>query len=143
MNKAIFGGLIAFILLGLYVFAIFHAIQLALGYQQNQEFSEGLITVLNLVGGLVSAIVVIELAIKQPGKPLGAHWLEDPDLYKKLLIFLTTTYVVAWVVCGLASFVVGNIMSPNKVPALTEYGKIWLGLAVAAAYSFFGIKQGE
>jgi hypothetical protein len=83
------------------------------------------------------------LAIKVPGKPLWAHLLEDPVYYKKLLIILTTTYVVAWLVCGLAAFVVGNILKPKKIQALTEYGKLWLGLAVAAAYSFFGIKQGE
>ncbi len=66
MTRAIFGGLIAVFLLALYAYAVVIAITTAWcismgcphGY--NKELNEGIISVLDLVGGLVAALVVAE-----------------------------------------------------------------------------------
>lgn len=49
-------------------------------------------------------------------------------------------YMVVWLVCGVCSLVVGNLLHPDAVPVLTTAAKEWLGLAVAAAYSYIGVK---
>jgi hypothetical protein len=35
---------------------------------------------------------------------------------------------------------VGTLNHPGQVQPLTDLGQAWLGLAAAAAYSYFGVK---
>ena len=87
MTRAIFGGLIAVFLLALYAYAVIIAITTAWcismgcphGY--NKELNEGIISVLDLVGGLAAALVVAELAVTQPGQRPAARILaiQFPD----------------------------------------------------------------
>ncbi|MFL6285302.1 MAG: hypothetical protein ACJ74Q_19345 [Pyrinomonadaceae bacterium] len=101
-------------------------------------------TILNLVGGLVSALVIAQLAVTDPKAPPGAS-LVDPqntsDLMKTTVTIVSTVYVAVWVACGLAALVVGYLRYPNVVPQLTASAKSWLGLAVAAAYSYLGLRR--
>jgi len=48
-------------------------------------------------------------------------------------------YLVVWVIAGVAAYVVGTMWYPGKLQPLTDLGQSWFGLAVAAAYSYFGI----
>jgi hypothetical protein len=41
---------------------------------------------------------------------------------------------------GLAAFWVGYLRHQGALPALTDLGQSWLGVAIAAGYSYFGIK---
>jgi fucose permease len=150
MTKLIFGGLIAIILLGLYAYATVYAVLAAqcLGgggcTEYSKDLNEGVVTILNLVGGLVSALVIAQLAITDPKAPPGTS-LVDPqntsDLMKKTVTIVSTVYVAVWVACGLAALVVGYLRYPNVVPQLTASAKSWLGLAVAAAYSSLGLRR--
>lgn len=152
-TRLFFGGLIAVILLGLYAYATVDAIQAALcigsggpcpGYPNNR-LSEGVETVLNLVGGLVSALVIAQLAITPPGDAPGAGLVADSatNRSKNIVAVIAVTYVVVWVACGLAALIVGYMKYPNAVPQLTAAAKSWLGLAVAAGYSYLGLRPTE
>ena len=115
MLTLLFSGLVALTLLGLYVYSIVVAILAALclshagcqGY--TKDLNEGVVTVLSLVGGLVSGPVVAELAVTQRGQPPAARLLTTSatPTAKKVLTVITVTYVLVWLVSGVASLVVG------------------------------------
>ena len=46
--------------------------------------------------------------------------------------------LVVWLIAGLVAFIKG-MYSPNVLPPFTSVGQAWLGLAVAAAYAYFGL----
>ena|SRR5206468_3698839 len=145
--KSVFGGTIAVILLGLYVYSVTVAIHVAncmaeQGCPDHTKamFTDGMIQVLTLVGGLVSALVIAELAITKgfevPMKRFYSHLAPEKQTAVKSLIVI---YLVVWLVAGLAAFVVGQLQHPKVLQPLTDLGQSWLGIAVAAAYSYFGI----
>jgi hypothetical protein len=104
---------------------------------------EGVNLILNVVGGLVSALVVAELAITQPGELPSAQILRGrrTKSAKKAVMFVSTAFIVVWLLGGAAA-VLMFILYPNATPsALTEFAKAWLGLALASAYSYLGIRQ--
>jgi hypothetical protein len=150
-NKLIFGGLIAVILLGLYVYATVIAILAApcAGQPGCPTLNEGTVTILNLVGGLVSALVIAELAVTPAGEAPGerlleadAHGKRAPSTALTVVKVVATVYILVWLLCGLASLIVGYLKYPNNVPELTATGKAWLGLAISSAYAYLGVKQG-
>jgi hypothetical protein len=97
---------------------------------------------LNVIGGLVSALVIAELAITKPGETPAARLLaaDASPRSKSVLQTVTITYILVWLVAGLAAFLKG-MYHPQVLPPLTSVGQSWLGLAVAAAYAYFGLKQ--
>jgi hypothetical protein len=150
MTKLVFGGLVAIILLGVYAYATVYAILAAqcLGSppcgNYTPDLNEGVVTVLNLVGGLVSALVIAQLAVTEPGDTPGAGLLAADnvtDTTKNIVKIISVAYVAVWLACGLASLVVGYLRYPNLVPQLTAAAKSWLGIAVAAAYSYLGVRR--
>jgi len=142
--KLVFGGIIAYVLLGFYVYCIVYAVLAAncvsrggcVAYSAN--LPENLVNILTVIGGLVSATVVGELALTKPGSAPGARLLSAKDAGKWVSV-LTIFFMMVWLVCGVYSLVVGSLLHPDAVPALTTAGKSWLGLAVAAAYSYLGV----
>jgi hypothetical protein len=149
MTKLLFGGLVAVILLGLYAYATVYAIQAALCLGSgpcdaySKDLNEGVVTVLNLVGGLVSALVIAQLAITPPGDAPGMALLADDTtaIIKNMVKVISLIYVAVWLACGLAALIVGFLKYPNLVPQLTAAAKSWLGLAVAAGYSYLGVTR--
>lgn len=154
MIRAIVAVSIPIILLGFYVFAIGTAISsTVLAAQQcrtnaacAQAFHsrriEGVNLILNVVGGLVSALVIAELAITQPGKLPAAQILKrrETKSANTVATVVSTAFIIVWLVGGTAS-VVMYVLYPNVVPsALSEFAKAWLGLAIASAYSYLGIR---
>src|ERR1044071_2768166 len=116
MTKLVFGGLVAIILLGFYVYATVYAIlaALCLGGQgaacvdYSKDLNDGIVTVLNLVGGLVSALVIAQLAITEPGNPPGMGLLAAEsvtDTLKKIVTIVSVVYVAVWLACGVAALI--------------------------------------
>lgn len=146
--QAAFGGLIAVILLAIYV----HLIRVALlvvdclnttgcSNYTASYFNEGMAQALSIIGGLVSALVIAELAITKPGEAPVARALAQnaSQLSVRALKIVSTFYVLVWIGAGLWAFLVG-LYHPKDLPPLTNLGQAWLGLAVAAAYAYFGLK---
>ena len=142
--KLVFGGIIAYVLLGFYVYCIVYAVLAANclssgGCQAySKDLNQDMQNILTVVGGLVSATVVGELALTKPGNAPGARLLSAKGTGKWASV-LTIFFMMVWLVCGIYSLVVGSLLHPEVVPALTTAGKSWLGLAVAAAYSYLGV----
>lgn len=146
--QAIFGGVIAAILLGIYL----HLIRVAYlvvdcmntpgcNAFPAAHFSDGMAQALSFVGGLVSALVIAELAATKPGEAPVARALAAgaTDRSKFILKVVTAVYILAWIIAGLAAFFIG-LYHPKALPAITSLGQGWLGLAVASSYAYFGIK---
>jgi hypothetical protein len=145
--KAVFGGVIATILLGIYL----HLIRV--GYlvvdclstagcvkYPATYFNDGMSQTLSVVSGLVAALVIAELAAAKPGEAPAARTLaaDATDRSKTILKIVTSIYILAWIVAGLIAFFVG-LYHPKELPPLTSLGQAWLGLAVASSYAYFGI----
>jgi hypothetical protein len=147
--KLLFGGFIAIILLILYEYAVYEAIRVVMCISTSgctqyaaESFTSGFSHAMSLIGGLVSALVIAELAITKPGEAPVARAIGGAGAGAKLswtLTIVTMIYLAVWVAAGLAAYVVGTMWYPGKVQPLTDLGQSWLGLAVAAAYSYFGI----
>jgi len=93
------------------------------------------------LGGLVSALVIAELALTKPGEVPGAHLLTahaSADALERLRI-ITTIYLIVWFFAGATAFLFG-LMHPKVLPPLTSVGQAWFGIAIAAAYAYLGVK---
>jgi hypothetical protein len=146
--QATFGGAIAVILLGIYL----HLVRVAYDVVSCATtagctthppgyFNDGMAQALAIVGGLVSALVIAELAATKPGEAPAARALADDASSKAkfILKIVSAVYVLAWMGAGLTAFFVG-LYHPTELPPLTNLGQAWLGLAVASAYAYFGIE---
>lgn len=104
-----------------------------------------MVTVLTLVGGLVSALVVAELAATKRGENPATRGLDAKASsgVKHLVTVLTGLYLLVWLVAGLSAFVVGFMQHPGVLQPLTDLGQAWLGLAIATVYAYFGINPSE
>ena len=148
--KAVFSGLIALILLGIYVDLLVVASRVVdclntsgcTNYPATY-FTDGMAQALSVIGGLVSALVIAVLAVTKPGGVPLARWLPTKqapsDTPNRFLQVLTTAYVLVWVVAGVFAFLF-SLHHAKGLPALTNVGQAWLGLAVAAAYAYFELR---
>ena len=152
-QKTIFGGVIAVILLGLYVYTVIMALVITSCISKGtdcksyakDDFTSGMTVTMATVGGLVSALVIAELAITKPGETPVARVLDQnpSEQAKSILKYTTSAYLVVWTIFGLLAFVVGFLQHPNILQPLTDIGQAWLGLAVASAYAYLGINQNK
>lgn len=145
--KLFFGGVVAVGLLGLYLYLIRVAIQAAecAGTPSCIVFNDGMAQSLSTISGLVSALLIAILATTDPGDPpLKRLFADEPKpIAKRAMNIVAGFYVLAWLGGGFSAFYVGLHHSEHTPPALTSLGQAWLGLAVSAAYAYFGIKQTE
>jgi hypothetical protein len=143
--RVLFGSIIAYVLLVLYVYVLREAIVLAQSVPEAgaslPELNPGISRTMATVGGLVSALVIAQLAIKEPGEGLELLFSKDADWGERLKVWLSLIYVLTWIGAGAFAFIVGELQVPGKVPELTNFAQAWLGLAVAAGYSYFGLKE--
>jgi len=146
--KGFFGGSIAVVLLGIYVHLIRAAmlmvdcaLQTGCTAAAPDQFNDVMAQTLSVLGGLVAALVIAELAITEPGKTPVARLLADTasQTAQTVLKIVTVAYMLIWLVAGLSAFMKG-MYHPKVLPALTSVGQSWLGLAVAAAYAYFGLR---
>jgi hypothetical protein len=141
--KAIFGTVIATVLLLLYVFLVVEAFRV-LGCAPAPDcrlaFTEDMGSSLSLIGGLIAAPIIAELAVTKAGeiplqRALGSNRAPAAKTGLKVLVL---AYFVIWVAVGLLALFAGW-RYPTEVEALTTLGKTWLGLAVAGGYAYFGL----
>ncbi len=147
--QAIFGGIIAVILLGLYVHLI-RVATLIVSCASHQPctayptslFNPGMEQALSLIGGLVSALVIAELAVTSPGElpTVGAWKTAGKATAPWALKVISVVYILTWMAAGFWAFIIG-LYHPAVLPALTSLGQAWLGLAIAAAYAYFGLQR--
>lgn len=100
------------------------------------RFGADFVWLFNAVAGLVSAVVVAELAATTPGDGLGvgqARWVRVGKHF----------YGGAWLLLGCAAMYWG-LFGPceDAVPLLTGYAKTWFGIALGGVYAYFGVKPG-
>jgi len=145
ISKLVFGGVLVIILLGIYVYLVAVALMVVMGSVPRESFTPEMASTLSLIGGLVSALVIAELAVTTPGEPPGARILgERPtEGARNVVVWVVTLYLVVWTVTGLAAFIWGFLRHQGVLAALTDMGQSWIGVAIAAGYSYFGIKPGQ
>jgi hypothetical protein len=141
--KAIFGTVIATVLLGLYVYLAVAALRvLGCGPSPDcsAQFTDEMGSSLSLLAGLIAAPIIAELAVTKAGEVPFQHALgpEPSRGAKTVLKVIATAYFVIWVAIGLLALFAGW-RHPTEVQAFTSLGKTWLGLAVAAGYAYFGL----
>jgi hypothetical protein len=134
MTKTV-SGVIAVFLLGLYAYAIW-----ALVSAPDKEPTQQVGTILSLVGGLVSALVVAVLAAPKPGQRASSLFVDAGTSSEGAVTIVTWAYLFVWLGCG-AVLLVWWMTTPVPAQALSAAATSWLGLAVAAAYAFLGLKQ--
>ncbi len=146
--QLLFGGLISVILLGVYVHLVRFGVRIVdcvstTGCTEYKptDFNEGMAQALSIIGGLVSALVIAELAIAKPGEAPVRRVLakEASAIAVRAVSIVATFYVIVWIGAGLTAFLIG-LYHPEALPSLTTLGQAWLGLAVSAAYAYFGIR---
>ena len=144
-TKTIVLSVIAFALLALYVILIVTAIVISFCSEQPtclDGFSKVMSSSLATIGGLVSALVVAELAMTKPKSCLPtalALGAAPTTTQKPLVKIVALVYLGVWVLAGLAALLV-SWFKPDTLQPLTDIGQSWLGVAIAAIYAFFGIE---
>ena len=146
--RAFFGSLIAILLLALYVYlayqggmAVLCATATGCKAPLPAEFTAEMTAALSVVSGLVSALVITELSITQPGDAPVARAI-NPGASKtttNLVKALAATYLLVWIAVGSWALLLG-LKHAAILPAITNLGQAWFGLAIAAAYAYFGIR---
>lgn len=135
--RMIFAGIIACILIGIYVYLVVFAVSVV--NTSPGDFNEKMTDALTLIGGLVSALVIAELAVTKPGEmPLQRTHLENKGQINVFIKIVSMGYIIVWILTGLTAFLV-SLNNPTGLQPLTDLGQTWLGLAVAAGYAYFGI----
>ena len=152
----IFGGIVAYVLLLLYAGTVVSMTKGVIEHgmaeaptdedgktlpKEKKVFTPGVVNIVTIIGGLISALVVSKLAITKPGEnPALMELRQDAgELAKKISTWLTVMYLVGWLATGLTALIVGVMVFPNSNDTLGEIGTTWLGLAVASGYSYFGM----
>jgi len=152
--QAVFGGVIAVVLLLLYSSILIFMIVQVIDCESASEscgaaITKGMVYVVTMIGGLISALVIAQLAITPAGEMPFMQQFEDsanmppekqPRIGKVGITRLIVIYLSVWVLLGLAALVVGVIIYPDRSETISAMGNTWLGLAVAAGYSYFGIQ---
>ena len=146
--KAIAGGLVALVLLALYVYLVVIGCLVVdcantVGchdYSVN-GFNDVEAQALAVISGLITALVIAELATSKRGESGSADLLgaTPSKAAKNILVWTTRFYIVVWLATGLVAFIVG-LGNPGTLPTLTAIGQTWFGIAIAVAYSYFGLK---
>ena len=149
MSQLIFGGMIAIILLGFYVWSIYDAVsvvQCKNAMQTCQEFSGNMSYILNTLGALISSLVVGLLGATKPSEFPAQKLLESTlkgklkETPKMIAALMPSIFILVWITCGVVTVVFGFILSNDAVPPFTAAAKAWFGVAIASVYAYFGLR---
>jgi hypothetical protein len=144
-GKEIFLGLVAISLLLIYASSLGNILFAV--YTWNVQAGEFIINpnilwTVNIIGGLVSAVVIGNLALAGTGETPETQVREMIKAYGAgLMKAIVWTYLIIWFLVGAATFFVGVIKCPDVSEQLNTMGKSWLGILVGALYAWFGIKK--
>lgn len=145
MPQLLFGGLLATILLGFFIWSIVDGVSIASSCKSSSnctnEFSANMSFLLNSLGGLIAATVVGVLGATQPGEYPSKNLFEKnlTGIVKSVAAYMPSFYILVWIVCGVVMVIFGFILYPEAVAPLNAQAKVWLGTAIAAVYAYFGI----
>ena len=140
----IFGATLAFVLLALFSGSTLSLIMKIV----NEEgavvmVGTGYTYVLTTVGGLVSALVIAQLSVTKPGQAPGVGTYQPESTFATYTTnSVVAIYLFIWIFTGLAALVIGVMVYPESNKTISDLGTTWLGLAVSAAYAYFGINPG-
>ena len=135
MKPSAVSGIIAIVLLGFYTYAIVILLQ-----HPDAQPADAVGQVLNIVGALVSALVVAVLAITPPQKTFESLGRTFASAGPSIVVgLIATCYLLVWLGCGILLVVVW-MRTPVPADALNAAARSWLGIAVAAAYAYLGLK---
>lgn len=154
-----FGAILALVLLALFSGSTFNLIFKILAVNKEgldataleaafrkalDAIGPGYVYVLTTVGGLVSALVIAQLSVTKPGAAPGIGGFQPESTAG---IWTTNSvvgiYLFVWIFTGVAALVVGVMLYPSASKTISDLGTTWLGLAVSAAYAYFGINPGD
>lgn len=149
--KSVAGGFIAIALLAFYAYLIWlgcatvKCVTLS-GCTSHTvaDFNDVMSQALSVIGGLVSAFIIAELAVTKSGDAPASRALaaNASPRAKSILKWVSGLYILVWLVSGAYAFLIG-IEHPTALPVLTNVGQSWFGLAVAAAYAYFGLAPSQ
>lgn len=139
MSQIIFGGILAFVLLSLYVWAIAHSV--AVAQAGGKEISTDMSYLLNAIGGLISAAVVGLLGATKAGELPAQKSVEKAagGITRRvagLAGLVPSLFILVWIVCGVMMVYCGF---SYQFEPLTSQAKNWLGTAIGAVYAYLGI----
>ena len=152
MPQLLFGGVLAVLVLGLYGYSVYEAVDLARECKDDKgndivgctrELSGNLTLFFNVIGGLISAVVVGVLGSTNRGDlPAKEAFEKNLKGYTAIIAgYMPSFFILFWIICGvymiLCGFLTFNI---DPVPSLTVQTKAWIGTAIGAVYAYFGIK---
>lgn len=156
MTRLIISAIIAILLLFLYGNAVYEAIlpTIACASKSPVILGDGQKTIITLVGGLVSALVISLLAVTPPGGSpaqtvIASAQLVNPtspvlqvsDLTKTITSVITNLYLITWLLIGICAVYFGLVKEcKTAAPELAAVAKSWLGIAITSVYAFFGLK---
>ena len=139
MAQLLFGGLLATILLGLYIWSIVVAVQTA---EAGKPFTTAMSFLLNSIGALISATVVAALGTTRSGDfPARARFEKNlTGIVSTIAKYMPSAYILVWMICGVVIVVKGfSLETDTTVTPLSAPAKAWLGTAIVAVYAYFGI----
>jgi hypothetical protein len=144
-DKEIIMGIISVALLLIYFFLLGKLI-LAVNSWDTQSgvftVNSDTIWAINIIGGLISAVVIGNLAMAERGETPDIQVLEMIKAYGAgLMRNIVLAYIAIWFLIGAAAFYVGVVRCPDVFEPLNTMGKSWLGILVGALYAWFGIKK--
>ncbi len=150
-TKQVFGALIVYVLLILYVIVLTVIVLSTIEEPTSIVIPPLQLTVVTTIGGLISSLIIAKLSVTVRDENLTQSALRMLDFKKEeiedyktsnnvLVTILVYTYIIVWILAGITTLSVA--LFDGDLPEgeiLTEIGLAWLGLAVGAGYSFFGI----
>jgi hypothetical protein len=142
-NREVLLGIIACMLLLIYVISLGSLTALVIRSDSEPVVpAENITWIINLIGGIVTGVVIANLAVAAPGETPVLQVRNIAAAYgQSLMRTVVWLYIGTWLVSGLVTFYVGVISHPDVSDTLTGIGKAWLGILAGAAYAWFGIRQ--
>ncbi|UVC07982.1 hypothetical protein IHQ71_22850 [Rhizobium sp. TH2] len=148
--SVVFGGILAVLLLFLYSGSTIYMLSTVVGTCSGVAtgcsviFGPGLTYITATVGGLVSALIIATLGASDPGGQVRVGNFEPTTTTAESRTnIVVIVYLFAWMLTGLGALIVGVMIYSGASEVLSTIGSTWLGLAVSAAYAYFGIQPSD
>jgi hypothetical protein len=142
MNKKWIIAAIGYALILLYCYALIQVLLDILNFIPSKEIpsyeiSSGNNYILTIIGAFISSVVIAYLAITPEGKYIRFHPLRrEEDKIEKIL---TSVYLIIWILTGGASIYFGILKYPDICDTLSDIGRSWIGVGIAAVAAYLGI----
>lgn len=148
MAQLLTAGMLALAFAVLYVYGTIEAIQVAAkcgdlaakGTPCDKSVTDipNLSFLLNTFGNLISGGVVGVLAVTKRNELPAADVFNGTGKSNASTVasYIPISFIIVWILCGVAMVVWGFVKYPDVVPPLTAQAKAWLGSAAAALLAY-------